>query len=83
MSDQTLQKELENIEVTDTLQACPIDFSQSKVANPRAHQKQKEYDNGKDKSNFNEREKFSAYQGPNLKPGLQTVRFLLHLTVIA
>ncbi|MFK8244052.1 glutathione S-transferase C-terminal domain-containing protein [Leuconostoc mesenteroides] len=67
MSDQTLQKELENIEVTDTLQACPIDFSQSKVANPRAHQKQKEYDNGKDKSNFNEREKFSAYQGPQFK----------------
>ncbi|WEV54676.1 glutathione S-transferase C-terminal domain-containing protein [Leuconostocaceae bacterium ESL0723] len=67
MSDQTLQDELENIEVSDTLQACPIDFSQSKVANPRAHQKQKEYDNGQDKSNFNDREKFAAYQGPQFK----------------
>lgn len=67
MSDKELKTEASKITVDDTLQACPIDFSQSKVANPRAHQIQKEYDNGNDKSNFNEREKFAAYQGPAFK----------------
>lgn len=67
MSDQGLKKELDKIEVSDTLQACPIDFSESKVANPRAHELQKDYTTGSDKSNFNDREKFAAYQGPQFK----------------
>ncbi|WP_413627900.1 glutathione S-transferase C-terminal domain-containing protein [Fructilactobacillus vespulae] len=67
MSDKNLKQEASKIKVDDTLQACPIDFSQSSVANPRAHKKQKEYQNGKIKSNFNQREKYAAYQGPEFK----------------
>ncbi|WP_279383321.1 hypothetical protein [Secundilactobacillus collinoides] len=34
-----LQEELSKIDVNEKLSACPIDFSRSKVANPRAGQK--------------------------------------------
>jgi putative glutathione S-transferase len=59
-----LQSELNKIDVNEKLSACPIDFSKSRVANPRAGQKQKIYKNQVSKSNFNERSKFQAYQEP-------------------
>ena len=59
-----LQKELSKIDVNEKLSACPIDFSKSRVANPRAGQKQKNYQNKVASSNFNERKKFEDYQSP-------------------
>lgn len=64
-----LQTELDKIDVTEKLSACPIDFSKSRTANPRVNSTQKEYNSGVAKSNFNRREKFQEEQGPqfNLK----------------
>ncbi|ANZ64545.1 glutathione-dependent reductase [Secundilactobacillus paracollinoides] len=59
-----LQEELSKIDVNEKLSACPIDFSRSKVANPRAGQKSKDYVSGETKSNFNDRKKFQPYQEP-------------------
>lgn len=59
-----LQEELSKIDVNEKLSACPIDFSKSRVANPRAGQKQKNYQSETITSNFNERGKFRDYQSP-------------------
>ncbi|MFT8693250.1 glutathione S-transferase C-terminal domain-containing protein [Liquorilactobacillus satsumensis] len=64
IKEAALESELTKIDVTEELAACPIDFSKSQVANPRAGQKQKEYNNGLSKSNFNERKKYEANQEP-------------------
>ncbi|WP_252904637.1 hypothetical protein [Secundilactobacillus silagei] len=55
-----LREELKKIDVNEKLSACPIDFSRSKVANPRAGQQSKTYVSGTAKSNFNDRKKVSA-----------------------
>lgn len=59
-----LKHELSKITVPKEINACPIDFSQSRAANPRAHQKQKDYF-GPVPSNFNQRAIFAADQGPH------------------
>ncbi|KRL05341.1 glutathione S-transferase C-terminal domain-containing protein [Liquorilactobacillus oeni] len=64
IKETVLASELTKIDVTEKLSACPIDFSKSRVANPRADQKQKNYDNQPVKSNFNERKKYELSQAP-------------------
>ncbi|MFD1671292.1 glutathione S-transferase C-terminal domain-containing protein [Agrilactobacillus yilanensis] len=69
MTEKTLAEQLEKIDVTENLSACPIDFSKSKVANPRESTEQKVYKSNGVNSNFNQRQKFAEEQGPqfNLK----------------
>ncbi|MFT8318013.1 MAG: glutathione S-transferase C-terminal domain-containing protein [Sporolactobacillus sp.] len=63
LQEDELKRELTKINVSEEINACPIDFSMSRAANPRAHQKQKDYA-GLDPSNFNDRARFSADQAP-------------------
>lgn len=72
IKEAALESELTKIDVTEELAACPIDFSKSQVANPRAGQKQKEYNNGLSKSNFNERKNMRQTKNHNLINYLQT-----------
>ncbi|MCH4171602.1 MAG: glutathione S-transferase C-terminal domain-containing protein [Lactobacillus sp.] len=59
-----LQAELAGIDVTEKLSACPIDFSKSRVANPRVNSHQKEYTSAVAQSNFNRRAKYQDSQEP-------------------
>lgn len=59
----SLQEELAKVDVVEEMCACPIDFSKSRVANPRQGVTQKEY-NGVATSNFNVRQKFEKTQAP-------------------
>ncbi|MFT8312103.1 MAG: hypothetical protein ABF629_13150 [Sporolactobacillus sp.] len=61
--EKELKDELSTITVSEKMNACPIDFSHSRAANPRANQKQKDY-KGVAPSNFNQRARFAADQAP-------------------
>lgn len=59
IKEQELVEILKDLDTNPALRACSIDFSKYRSVNPRAGTIQKEYGEGADKSNFNDRGRFA------------------------
>lgn len=62
--DPEIREARAHVEVKRAMNPCPIDFSHFQSTNPRSQGEQKEYDDGLDASNFNQRKKYDDDEEP-------------------